>query len=66
MHPTNPRRPDAIEPMVPDLSDNARPDGGRRQVRRPAKLPERPPRTDHASPYTRDEQEIEPLVPDLR
>lgn len=27
---------------------------------------ERPPRTDYASEYTRDEEEIEPLVADLR
>jgi hypothetical protein len=27
---------------------------------------DRPPRTDHAADYTRDEEEIEPFVPDLR
>lgn len=66
MHPTDPRRTDAIEPIVPDLSGGARADGGTTPPRRPDRLPERPPRTDYASPYTRDEEELEPLVPDLR
>ena len=38
-------------------------DGGRRPTERPL---DRPPRTDHATPYTRDIEEIAPFVPDLR
>lgn len=67
MDANDPRRTDDIEPIVPDLSPGARPDGGpARRSSRPARPPERPPRTDYASPYTRDEEELLPLVPDLR
>lgn len=68
--------PDTTDaPIVPNVADpsedrssNDRPrslasDGGRRPPERPF---DRPPRTDHATPYTRDEAEIEPLVADLR
>lgn len=44
-------------------SDALASDGGRRPPARPF---DRPPRTDYANEYTRDEAEIEPLVPDLR
>lgn len=44
--------------MVPDLSPDARPDGGRRTA-----TPTR--RTDDA-PRAREETALDPLVPDLR
>jgi hypothetical protein len=53
-----------IEPMVPlTPQDRTRTDGGRPRSRR--RPPERPIRTDYATAYTRDDEEIEPLVPDL-
>ena len=65
--------PDTTDaPIVPYVADETAPtrtpsittasDGGR-----PAGRPfDRPPRTDHATEYTRDEEEIEPFVADLR
>ena len=62
-------------PIVPNVADptddqskndqtrSLASDGGRRPPERPF---DRPPRTDHSAPYTRDEQEIEPFVADLR
>lgn len=66
MPPTDQRPTDSIAPIVPDLSGGARADGGAGTPPRPDRPTERPPRTDYASPYTRDEEEVEPLVPDLR
>jgi len=57
-------RPDEIEPMVPILSCEHRTDGGARPSGRPGGR-ERPPRTDYATAYTRDAEEIEPMVPDI-
>lgn len=59
--------PDA--PLVPQMPDADEPtpvsaDGGRR--RRQERPFDRPPRTDYAADYTRDEEEIEPGVADLR
>lgn len=58
--------PDA--PLVPPIDTDAteptaRTDGGRDP---PENAFDRPPRTDYASEYTRDEEEIEPFVADLR
>lgn len=66
--------PDTTDaPLVPDVStgsdrdppasDPTVSDGGRRSAARPF---DRPPRTDYASEYTRDAEEIEPFVADLR
>ena len=68
--------PDTIDaPIVPHLSTDAESesgadpgpslasDGGRRP---PTRTFDRPPRTDYATEYTRDREEIEPLVADLR
>lgn len=68
---THTRRTDEneIEPMVPDMSTAVRADGGDPAPRlepRTRREPDRPPRTDYATPYTRDQEEVAPLVPDLR
>lgn len=57
-----------LVPIVSTVSDSASDaplasDGGRRPSARPF---DRPPRTDYATEYTRDEEEIEPFVADLR
>ena len=66
--------PDTTEtadaPLVPHVTDAATDadtttvasDGGRPAT----ETFDRPPRTDYATDYTRDEEEIEPFVPDLR
>lgn len=67
MHNTDRRHTDAIDPIVPDLSAGPRTDGGTNPRPAPhAPRRERPPQTNYASPYTRDEEELVPLVPDLR
>ena len=68
--------PDTIDaPIVPlvstasdtdadaDSGPSLAPDGGRRPSTRSF---DRPPQTDYATEYTRDEEEIEPFVADLR
>lgn len=64
--------PDTTDaPLVPHITEPApepapepiATDGGRRPPERPL---DRPPRTDHATGYTRDAEEIEPFVADLR
>lgn len=66
--------PDTIDaPIVPYVStdaesetgasDSLASDGGRHPSVRTF---DRPPRTDYATEYTRDEEEIEPFVADLR
>ena len=68
------QQPDTTDaPLVPNVStdsdrdaepgDPLASDGGRRSPARPF---DRPPKTDYASEYTRDAEEIEPLVADLR
>lgn len=69
----SPETPDA--PIVPNVTaatdeqpheetaTSLTTDGGRRPPERPF---DRPPRTDHATEYTRDQEEIEPFVADLR
>lgn len=64
------QQPDSTDaPLVPLLSDQPTDprvvtDGGDR--RPPERTFDRPPSTDHATEYTRDEEEIEPFVADLR
>lgn len=61
---TSPDTTDA--PLVPFIEshEEAYADGG---TRRPPERPyDRPPETDHSAEYTRDAEEIEPFVADLR
>lgn len=51
------------EKSTADAPQSLASDGGGRPSDRPL---DRPPRTDYATAYTRDTQEIEPFVPDLR
>lgn len=55
-----------LVPYTPDTADSrtVRADGGTR--RSPERPFDRPPETDHASGFTRDAEEIEPFVADLR
>jgi hypothetical protein len=54
--------PFVAETETAQSSNQVASDGGR-----PAGWPfDRPPRTDYAAEYTRDEEEIEPFVADLR
>lgn len=59
-----------IEPMVPIMpTERTRPDGGepqRPRRSRPSRSRDRPADTSYASEYTRDDEEIDPLVEDLR
>ena len=58
--------PDTTDaPLVPYINEPEpiSTDGGRRPPERPL---DRPPRTDHTTAYTRDAEEIEPFVADLR
>jgi hypothetical protein len=54
-----------LVPYTPDRSTDepTRTDGPREEL---TPLFDRPPETDHATPYTRDDEEIEPFVADLR
>lgn len=64
------QQPDSTDaPLVPLLPDQPSDqplatDGGDR--RPPERAFDRPPSTDHATEYTRDDEEIEPFVVDLR
>jgi hypothetical protein len=63
--------PDTTDaPIVPPVSTDSETDSGAPLASdggRPSSRPfDRPPRTDYATEYTRDEEEIEPLVADLR
>lgn len=63
---TRPYRPPTDAPIVPYTPDGTRrprTDGGPKRTR-PRFEP--PPETDYAEPYTRDYEEIEPGVADLR
>jgi hypothetical protein len=72
--PDSPNSPNSteIDPMVPIMpTERTRPDGGEPRSRPPRRdgadsLRDRPTDTSYASPYTRDEEEIEPFVEDLR
>ncbi|MCY4732006.1 hypothetical protein KY092_15700 [Natronomonas gomsonensis] len=54
-----------LVPYTPDRStdETVRTDGSGCELSPPF---DRPPKTDHATPYTRDDEEIEPFVADLR